>query len=148
MSPRRADPAQDADAVTVLVRVPSGAHTDRIPAVRLLDTGREDNSGIGAMRAPPNPKEMTMNAHTTLGETTARSLVAGGSTSAFATAMVAALLAATVAGASAAPTRSGQETGPGPGDSGQLVDVACFNTTHQWNVALDGPIPRCSRTVR
>ena len=89
-----------------------------------------------------------MTAHTTLGETTGRTLVAGGFTSGLATAMVAALLAATVASASAAPTRSGEEVGPGPGDAGQLVDVACFNTPHQWNVALDGPLPRCSRTVR
>jgi hypothetical protein len=63
--------------------------------------------------------------------------------------MVAALLAGTVASASAAPTtRSGEEAGPGAGDAGQLVDVVCFNTPHQWNVALDGPLPRCSRTIR
>ena len=56
-----------------------------------------------------------------------------------ATATVAALLAATVATASAAPTRAGEEAGPGPGAAGQLVDVVCFNTPHQWNVAVDGP---------
>ena len=89
-----------------------------------------------------------MTAHTTLGETTGRTLAAGGFTSAFVTAMAAALLAATVATAAAAPTLSDGEAGPGDAYTGQLVDVACFNTPHQWNVALDGPLPRCSRTVR
>jgi len=89
-----------------------------------------------------------MTAHTTLGETTGRTLTAGGSAYACATAMVAALLAATVASASAAPTRSSEEAGPGPGDAGQLVDVVCFNLPHHWNLALDGPLPGCSRTVR
>ena len=89
-----------------------------------------------------------MTAHTTLGESTGRTLAAGGFTTAFATALVATLLAATIASASAAPTRSGEETGPGPGAAGQLVDVPCFNTPHQWNVALEGPLPRCYRTIR
>jgi hypothetical protein len=91
---------------------------------------------------------MTMTAHTTLGETTGRTLAAGGLMSACATAIVAALLAATFTSASAAPTRSGDEAGPGPGDLGQLVDVVCFNLPHHWNVALEGPLPVCSRTVR
>lgn len=89
-----------------------------------------------------------MATHSTLRKASGRTLVAAGSTSVLATAAVAALLAATVATAAAAPTRSGEEAGPGPGDAGQLVDVACFSTPHQWSVALDGPLPRCSRTVR
>jgi hypothetical protein len=89
-----------------------------------------------------------MATHATLRKASGRALVAGGSTSVLATAAVAALLAATVATAAAAPTRSGEEAGSGPGDAGQLVDVACFSTPHQWSVALDGPLPRCSRTVR
>ena len=89
-----------------------------------------------------------MATHSTLRKASGRFLVAGGSMSVLATAAVAALLAATVATAAAAPTRSGEEAGPGPGDAGQLVDVACFSTPHQWSVALDGPLPRCSRTVR
>ena len=89
-----------------------------------------------------------MTAHTTLGETTRHMLAAGGFTSGLATAMVAALLAASVAAAAAVPTRSGEEAGPGPGDAGQLVDVVCFNLPHHWNLALDGPLPGCYRTVR
>jgi len=90
-----------------------------------------------------------MATHSTLRKPSGRTLVASGSTSVLAAAAaVAALLAATVATAAAAPTRSGEEAGPGPGDAGQLVDVACFSTPHQWSVALDGPLPRCSRTVR
>ena len=89
-----------------------------------------------------------MTAHTTLGETTGRALTAGGFTFGLATVMVAALLATTVATAAAAPNRSGEEAGPGPGDAGQLVDVVCFNLPHHWNLALDGPLPGCSRTVR
>ena len=88
-----------------------------------------------------------MAAHSTLRKATGRTLVAGGFTSVLAT-TIAALLAATFATASAAPTWSGEEGGPGPGDAGQLVDVACFSTPHRWSVALDGPLPRCSRTVR
>ena len=89
-----------------------------------------------------------MATHSTLRKAGGRTLVAGGSTSVLATAAVAALLAATVVTASAAPTRSGEEAGPGSGVAGQLVDVSCFRTPHQWSVALDGPLPRCSRTVR
>ena len=89
-----------------------------------------------------------MTAHATLPNTTSRTLGAGGFTTGLAIAMVATVLAATVASASAAPTRTGEEAGPGPGDAVELVDVVCFNLPHQWNVALDGPLPRCSRTVR
>ena len=89
-----------------------------------------------------------MTAHTALGETTGRTLAAGPLMSACATAIVAALLGATLTSASAAPTRSGEVAGPGPGDVGQLVDVVCFNIPSQWNSSLEGPLPRCSRTVR
>ncbi len=88
---------------------------------------------------------MTINA--TPRKTTGGTLAAGGLTSVLTTATVAALLAAMVATASAAPTRAGEEAGPRPGAT-RLVDVVCFNTPHQWNVAVDGPLPRCSRTVR
>jgi hypothetical protein len=89
-----------------------------------------------------------MTVHVTLRRTTAHTLAAGGLTSGFATAIAAALLAISVTTAVAAPTRSDEGAGPDPGDAGRLVDVVCFNLPHQWNVALNGPLPRCSRTVR
>ena len=86
-----------------------------------------------------------MTAHATLRNTTGR--VAGGASSGLATVLVAALIAATVAAASASPTRSGDGAGS-VSQPGHLVDVVCFTIPHQWSVALDGPLPRCSRTVR
>ena len=126
---------------------PSLADGDRIPAVRRLDTAGGDNFGSRGHEGLTEPEGSTMTAHSTPFKATGRVLVASGFTTVLTTATVAALLAATVATASAAPTRAGEEAGPRPGAS-RLVDIVCFNTPHQWNVALDGPLPGCSRTVR
>jgi hypothetical protein len=72
---------------------------------------------------------------------------ATGLTGGFASVLVAALLTATVPDAAASPIRSEGGIGPGPGNPGTVVEVACFNTPHEWNDSLDGPLPRCYRVV-
>ena len=89
-----------------------------------------------------------MNASTASRHSTAHPLIAGALTAWLSTGLVATLLATTMATSAAAPTRSEGEGSHGQSDTGHLVQVACFNIPHEWNAALDGPVPRCYRTVR
>ena len=54
-----------------------------------------------------------------------------------------AVLAATASAspASASPARDSSHAAAVTVD--HLVRVACFNTPHHWNSALDGPLPTC-----
>ena len=88
-----------------------------------------------------------MNASTASRHSTGRQLIAGVLTAGLSTGLVATLLAATMTTSAAAPTRSDGEDGPGHSDTGHFVQVVCFNIPHEWNVALDGPLPRCYRMV-
>jgi hypothetical protein len=66
-----------------------------------------------------------------------------------ATATAAVVLGALVAlapgnGAQARPTHDGH---PAESHSAHDVAHACFNTPRTWNMALDGPLPRCYTSV-
>jgi hypothetical protein len=90
-----------------------------------------------------------MNASTATRRSAGRQLVAATLTAGVSSGLAATLLMATMAISTAAPTRTdGQGGGSGPVDKGHLVEVACFTTPHDWDVALEGPLPRCHRSVR
>jgi hypothetical protein len=90
-----------------------------------------------------------MNASEAIPRSTGRQLMAGVLTAGLSTGLAATLLAATMTTSAAAPTRYDGEAGSGKVEPAwRVVEVACFTTPHQWNAALDGPVPRCYRTVR
>jgi hypothetical protein len=90
-----------------------------------------------------------MNTSTAIRHLTGRTLLAGGLTVALTSGFLATLVAATIASSAASPTRSGgEDPGPGASSTSHLVGVVCFNIPHQWNAALEGPLPQCYRSAR
>ena len=89
-----------------------------------------------------------MNASTASRHLTGRQASAVLVTAGLSAGLVAALLATTTATSAAAPTRFDGEGGPGLSDTGHLVQVVCFTIPHEWNAALDGPLPRCYQSLR